>query len=176
MYFKQLIAKYITGNILPNKMPEFAYSGMKEGYDSPSLYILAGLEDIEDSYETDKYFKLALDELGLAIPDRRQAALQYASALAEQLINNKTDVYSGVKAIIDTAIGKYDFNSENKQHVYDSIFFDEVYGLYDTCDDLLDAKVDWIKDKSNEQLVVEVKKELFEALKVWNDEVKSLII
>ena len=176
MYFKQLIAKYITGNIPPAEMPEFAYSGMKEGYDSPSLHILAGLKDIEDSYETDKYFKLALNELRFTIPDSRQAALQYASALAEQLINNKTGVYYGVKEIIDTAIGKYDFNSENKQHVYDSIFFDEVYGLYDTCDDLLVAEVDWVKGKSNEELMIEVKQELLEELKVWNDKVKSLIV
>ncbi|WP_158995575.1 hypothetical protein [Mucilaginibacter sp. L196] len=176
MYFKQLISKYITGNIPTGEMAEFAYIGMKEGYDSPSLHILAGLEDIEDSYEADKCFKLTLNELGLIIPDNRQAALQYAAALAEQIINDKADVYHGVYEIINTAIGKYDFNSENKQHVYDSIFFDEVYGIYHTYEDLLAAKVDWVKDKSNEELMIEVKKELFEALIVWNDKIKDLIV
>ena len=181
MYFKQLIAKYITGNIPPHEMPEFAYSGMKEGYDSPSLHILAGLEGIEDSCETDKYFKSALSELNLIIPDSRQAVLLYASALAEQIINNKTDVYLGVKEIIDTAISKYDFNSENKQHVYDSIFFGEVYSTYYAYEDVSNNHLtyyntDWIKNKSNEELVIEVKATLFEALKVWDGKVKSLII
>lgn len=176
MNFKQLIAKYITGNIPPDEMPEFAYLGMKEGYDSPSLHILAGLEKKVDSYEAGNYFKLALNELGFIIPDNRQAALQYAAALAEQIINDKADVYHGVNEIIITAIGKYDFNNENKQHVYDSIFFDEVYCIYYTYEDLLEAKTNWVKDKSNKQLMIEVKKELFEALKVWNDKVKSLIV
>ena len=176
MYFNQLIAKYVTGSMPPDEIPEFAYSGMRDGYDSPSLHILAGLEEKVDPQEADKYFKLALNELGLAIPDRRQAALQYAVALAEEIINNKTDVYSGVNEIIHTAIEKYNFNSEIKQHVYDSIFFDEVYSLYYTYEDLLNAKIDWVKDKSNEQLMVEVKKELLESLKVWNDKIKSLII
>lgn len=123
MHFKQLIAKYILGNIPPSEVPEFAYAGMQEGYDSPSLHILAGLEGKVDPYETDKYFKLAVNELGLVIPDNRQAALQYASALAEQIINDKVEVCYGVHEIINTALGKYDFNSENKQYVYDSIFF-----------------------------------------------------
>jgi len=176
MYFKQLIAKYITGNIPPHEMPELAYSGMKEGYDSPSLHILAGLEDIEDSYETDKYFKLALNELGFTIPDSRQAALEYAVVLGEQIVNDKTDVYHGVKQIVNKALDTYNFYDESEQYLYDSILFNEVYSLYDTYDDLLVAEVDWVKGKSNEELMVEVKQELLEALKVWNDKIKSQIV
>jgi hypothetical protein len=180
MYFKQLIAKYVTGNIPPNEMPELAYLGMKEGYDSPSLHILAGLEDIEDSYETDKYFKLALNELGLAIPDNRQAALQYASALYEQLINNKTDVYHGIKEIIDTAYKKYYFINESEQYAYHDISFGKVYGLYYKYEDLLHGdlsyyNVDWVRSKSIEELIFEVKEDLFEALEEWNDKIKSQI-
>jgi hypothetical protein len=175
MYFKQLIAKYVTGNIPPNEMPELAYLGMKEGYYSPSLHILAGLEDIEDSYETDKYFKLALNELGLAIPDNRQAALQYAIVLGEQIVNDKTDVYHGVKQIVNMALAKYNFFDESKQYLYDTILFNEVYSLYDTYDELLVAEVEWVKGRSNEELMIKVNEDLFDAFIVWKEKIKSQI-
>jgi hypothetical protein len=182
MYFKQLIAKYVIGNLPPNEIPEFAYTAMKDGYDSPSLHILAGLEGNNlNPYEVNKYLKLAINELGLTMPDLRQAALEYAATLAEQIIYNRTDVYSGVGEIIHTAIGKYNFNNENKDHVLDSIFFDDVYSIYYTYEDVLHGDLscynpDWIKGKSNEELIVECEKRLFEALKVWNDKIKSLIV
>lgn len=56
-----------------------------------------------------------------------------------------------------------------------AFFFGEVYGIYYTYEDLLVAEVDWSIDKSNKELMVEVKKELFEALKMWNDKIKPLI-
>jgi hypothetical protein len=69
--FKQLVAKYVTGNLTTDQLPGIAYLAMVEGLDSPSLCILAGLEKNEDFYVIDRYFKLALKELDISIPDRR---------------------------------------------------------------------------------------------------------
>ena len=43
MTFKQLLAKYVTGNLPTYQFPDIGIAGMKEGLDSPSLIILAGL-------------------------------------------------------------------------------------------------------------------------------------
>jgi hypothetical protein len=77
-----------------------------------------------------------------------------------------------VREIKNKAIDTFNFYSETKQYVYDSIFFEHVYGLYDTCDDL-DAS--WVKGKSDEKLMAEVKENMLEELKKWNNTIKPYL-
>ena len=175
MNFRQLIAKYVTGNITIDQLPQIGIIALEEGLDSPSLYILAGLEKNESSYVIERYLELTLEELNIVMPNKRQAALEYACAIADEIISGEKELIAGVAEIKKKAIDSYDFWSESKHYVYDSIFFEKVYGLYVEYDDLLDAKVDWTEDKSNEELMLEVKEQMFDELIKWTEKTELLL-
>jgi hypothetical protein len=105
--FRQLLAKYVTGNLPPDNLPKLAVTAMEEGIDSPSLHILAGLEKAEDSLTFERYFFLALKELAIQLPDKRQAALIYALAIAEEIISGKKELIAGIAEIDDSRVAEH---------------------------------------------------------------------
>ena len=143
--------------------------GLEEGLDTPSLCILAGLGKYDSPFEIEHYFKLTLDELHIALPDKRQAAIEYALAIVDEILDGDKDVVTATREIMDKAIGSYDFFSENKEYCYDSIGLEAAYGLLDTIDDLSSAVKPWEAERTNEQLMVEVRIELATELKSWKD-------
>ena len=173
MDFRQQIAKYVTGNMTSDQLPEIGMTGLEEGLDTPSLCILAGLSKNESPFEIEHYFNLALDELKIALPDKREAALEYAIGIVDEIIGGKKDLITGTREIRYKAIDSYDFYSETKQYCYDSIGFEKAYGLFDTFEELSNADSPWQTEKTNEQLLTETKTELFEELKKWRDKIKN---
>ena len=174
MNFKQQIAKFVTGNLTTSQLPEISVTALEEGVYSPSLCILAGLDNNENPFQIDHYFKLTLNELNITLPNKRQTAIEYALAIVDEILAGEKDIISGTKEIIDNAIGSYDFYSESKLHSYDSIYFEKAYGLFDTFEELSNADHAWQKDKTNEQLMEEIKSELREELKKWKDKFKGI--
>ena len=140
--------------------------------DSPSLCILASLSKDENPFEIEHYFKLTLDELNIALPDKREAAIEYALAIVYEILEGEKELVNGTREVIDKAINSYDFFSESEQYSYDSIQFEKAYGLFDTFEELSDSDYAWQKDKTNEQLMEELKSDLREELKKWKDRFK----
>src|SRR5690606_29447002 len=173
MNFRQQIAKYVTGNMTTDQLPDIGVTGIEEGLNSPSLYILAGLSKNESPFQIDHYFKLTLDELNIKLPDKRQAAIEYAMAIVDEILDGKKDVIIGTREIRYKAIDSYDFFSESKQYCYDSIGFETAYGLFDTFDELSNAERLWQTEETIEQLMTETKTELFEELQKWKDKIKN---
>jgi hypothetical protein len=173
MNFTQQIAKYVTGNITTDQLPEIGITGLQEGFDTPSLCILAGLSKNESPFLIDHYFNLALKELNINLPDKRQAAIEYALGIVDEILEGEKDVIAGTREIRYKAIDSYDFFSESKQYCYDSIGFETAYGLFVTFDDLEDAVTPWQTEKTNEQLMSETRSELFEELKKWKHKIKN---
>jgi len=167
--FEQLIAKYVTGNLSPSQLPEIAYHGLEEGFESESLLILAAMSSNDNSFEIIQYFEKTLEELKILLPKRRKAALIYAEAIIDEIFEGKKDIIEGTREIYSNAIGSYDFFSETIKYCYDSIGFSSAYGLYDTYDDLKNADRQWESNRTNEMLMDEIRKDLFEELKEWKE-------
>ena len=91
--FRQQIAKYVTGNLTTDQLPDIGVTGLEEGLDIPSLCILAGLSKNESPFQIDHYFKLTLEELNIKLPDKRQAAIEYAMARNRQ---NRTETTTNI--------------------------------------------------------------------------------
>src|SRR5690606_18407238 len=170
--FSQYIAKYVCEHITSDELPKLGVAGLEQGLDTPSLRILAGLNRNDSPFEIEHYFKLAIEELNIKLPDKRQAALEFATAIVEEILEGKKDVISGTREIHSDAISSYDFFSENKRYCYDSIGFERAYGLLNTCDDLSGAVEPWSKEKSNQELLAETRAELLEELKKWKKYLK----
>ncbi|WP_445720466.1 hypothetical protein [Flavobacterium sp.] len=173
MNFRQQIAKYATGNVTFDQLPEIGMAGLEEGLNSPSLCILAGMDKNESAFEIEHYFKMALEELNILIPDKRQAAIYYGIAIVDEIIAGKKDVIDGTREIRYKAIDSYDFFSESEKYCYDSIGFEYAYGLFDTYDELQNADRPWQTEKTNEELMLETKTELLEELKSWKEKNKN---
>ena len=156
-----------------DQLPDIGMTGLEEGLDTPSLCILAGLSKNESPFDIEHYFKLALDELKITLPGKREAALEYAIGIVGEIVEGKKDIIKGAREICFKAIDSFDFYSENKYYCYDSIGFEKVYGLYDTFVELSNADRPWQTEKTNEQLMAETKTELFEELKKWRDKIKN---
>ena len=163
----------MTGNLTTDQLPDIGVTGLEEGMDTPSLCILAGLSKNESPFQIDHYFKLTLEELNIKLPNKRQAAIEYAMAIVDEIMDGKKDVIIGSREIRYKAIDSYDFFSESKQYCYDSIGFETAYGLFDTIDELSCANTSWKTEKPNEQFMTETKEELFEELKKWRDKIKN---
>lgn len=173
MNFKQLIGQYVIGNLLTEQLPQVAYKGLEEGFDSPSLVMLAGIEKGESSFVVEKHFKAALIELNIDIPDKRSAALEYATIIAQEIIDGKKNVFEGVGEIIYKVIRRGDFESYTTLYIYDGIFFERVYGLYYEYDGLENDLMHVSGDKSREQLILETRHDLLEELKKWKAKVQE---
>jgi hypothetical protein len=172
---KQIIAKYVTGSLPTEQIPQIGITALKEGFETPTLWILAGLDKNEDSYVMERYLKLALQELNITMPNKRHAALEYACAIADEIIDDQKDLITGVEELRNKAIDSFDFWSENINYVYDSISFEKVYGLYVDYDDLWDTHLPNIPFKSNNELMAETKVQLLEELKKWVEKTKLIL-
>jgi hypothetical protein len=164
MNFRQQIAKYATGNMTADQLPDMVgVSGLKEGLYTPSLCILAGLSKNESPDQIEHYFKLTLEELNIKLPDKRQAAIEYALAIVDEIIEDKKDIIKGTNEIYHKAICSYDFFSETKHYCYDSIGFEKAFGLFDTFEQLSSAGRPWQTEKKNGQLMDETKRNFWKS-------------
>lgn len=163
----------MTGNVPTSQLPDIAVQGLEEGLDTTSLCILAGLSKSENFFLVEHYFKLTLEELKIELPNRRQAALEYALAIVDEILEGEKEIIQGTKEICSNAIGSYDFFSETKDICFDSIGFEAVYGLSVTYSDLVEADHSWDTLKTNKQLMIEVETELFDELKKWKDKITN---
>ncbi len=170
MNFKRLVAQYFSGNLPAGKLPKASYVAFEEGYDSPSLWILAGLSDYDDSFEIEQYLKSSLKELSIPTPSKRKATIEYAKALAEEIIEGKRELVSGIHEIIYRAVSIFDFYAETISYVYDSILFEHVYGAYVEYTDF-EAGYGWKTDQETIDTLLELKVDLLEELKKWNEKV-----
>jgi hypothetical protein len=141
---------------------------MAEGLNAPSLHILAGLPENENEYVLYNYFLAAVRELDIELPDEREAAIEVGLAIAEEIITGKQSPFEGVIAMKQGMLDAYNFKSESKEYIYDSIGFARVYGLLITIEDLKDSgATPWQEDKTNAQLEAELLKELVKEVQDW---------
>ncbi|PTR00918.1 hypothetical protein C8P68_101147 [Mucilaginibacter yixingensis] len=164
MNFRQAAAGYIVGAFSTEDLPLIAYNALLKGLDSPSLVILAGMSANDTFYDLTHYFKLALKEIGIAIPSKRDACIIYALSIADDIFSEKIDLAKGASKMYYEAINRFDFNSETQRYAYDSIGFEQVYSLLMEYEDTLDS---W---PINETLQQEIINELSVALRKWYNE------
>jgi hypothetical protein len=165
--FRQGIISYVLDKAASDQLPAIAVRGLEEGLDTPSLRILAGMKASDYPSEIQHYFQRSIEELNIVLPDKRQAALEYALSIVQETLEGSKDVISGMKEIRYDAIDSYDFFSESKHYCYDSIGFEKAYGLFDTYEELSTADRPWDSVKTNQELMGDVKSQLFEELKKW---------
>jgi hypothetical protein len=102
--FKQKLAAYKLQLLEDENLPDLAITGLMEGLDSESLIILAGMSKTDNIFSMKSYFKHALEELMLKIPDIEEANEIIIDYYSELIINRKLDSFLGFKNLLH-AIG-----------------------------------------------------------------------
>lgn len=167
MNFQQALANYALGNVSHSKIPEIGINGLKEGLDSESLIILAGLSERDNSFEILHYFDKALQELNVKMPEKEDAVFVLMAYYLDAVLDGEIDPVEGVGKIYNDILLQTELFYESKFYVYDSINFHHIYGLYDSYLDLKEAKVPWRDGKTNEELMQDIKFKIIQELKIW---------
>jgi hypothetical protein len=169
MTFNQYLGKYVCGNLSEMDYPELGVAGIIEGFESKYLGILAGMNRTDETSELRKYLKWTIEELNIELPKKRDAALLYSNGIMDEILNEEKDVIDGVYEIKNFAIDSYDFRTETKKYLFDSIGFEKAYGLFVEYYDLKDS----FANESNQNLMTETKAELLVEIKNWKLKLKN---
>jgi hypothetical protein len=166
--FERDIDRLILGIITVSEFPEIALKALEEGFDTESLTILAGLTPDEEYSRINYYFNQTVRELSLSIPDKRQAAINYARTLIEEMNQGKRNVFKGTEEFINICLDGPLYEKDLK-YAYDSRRFSKGYGLFDSLRDLDPAGTTrWSDEKTNSEIEEELKALLLEELNIWS--------
>ena len=105
---------------------DWAVGMIVEGYDSPSLRILAGLDENGNVFETEETFGRVVRELGMREPNTSGKLGGYACYVASRILSGMISPENGVKALYRVW----------RMSDYKEEYFDWV---------LLDDALDWVR-------------------------------
>jgi hypothetical protein len=90
-----------VGRLASEDLPEIATEALVRGLDSPALRVLAGQArwDVRDSSDL---FRVALDELGIELPDTDRAQWHLARRTAGEIVAGR--IRAALGAVADTAL------------------------------------------------------------------------
>ncbi|WP_395750229.1 hypothetical protein [Prosthecobacter sp.] len=132
----------------PADCVEWAMEALTEGYDTPSLRILAGLASPLVIFEVRDYAKRALRELGISIPNGPAAISAYARDLVSDILVQPPLMQSRLRELCDLCIAE-DYQND----IYDFYLLRWAY------DDLKNETVQWYwdgADRSNiDQIILQ---------------------
>jgi len=138
MPFEESISKYIIGKVEISEIPKIAVKGVEEGYESESLFILAGMNENDNPFELKNYLELSLEELGIGPKSRFEAAKYltdyYVNKIGQRVItpingvdfikNNCWDILQSKQG--GKELDTYQKRIENIIHVWYNYFEDYV--------------------------------------------------
>jgi len=122
MTLVQKLSAYTLGMLSDKDLPDIALTGLDEGYDSPSLRILAGYRSSDNPFQLKDYFEKALMELGIAERNQRDSLIEIIKYYADQIVHKKLDPYLGFDQIDKILL--------STQFEYRDIFLDKCYVDY----------------------------------------------
>ncbi len=93
MNFIEKIADYVLGNRTPGQLPDIAMSGLKEGIESDSLFILAGMHKNDNAFELQAYFDRMLAEVGIDLPNKIEAAYTVIAYYLSMAVDEPSKAY-----------------------------------------------------------------------------------
>lgn len=168
--FLENLALYVVKVQPSSVLPNIAMQGLVDGYESPSLLLLAGLATDENPFVIDEYFKKVLQELNVDLVGTNQAAFFLVKSIAKKILDNQIDTYAGCDFIFSQILSSTDLRRQDDKFVYDSIGLSDIYSLYITIEELKNASIRWDKLKTNEQLIEEAKENIKMKFKEWNND------
>jgi hypothetical protein len=92
------VDSYVLGHTSAEGLPDAAVAALQEGFDSPTLRVLAG-SDGEPGDELERLLRKALSELVISFPTPAEAGLSLARHVAAEVVRGLTSPYEGARRI-----------------------------------------------------------------------------
>lgn len=143
------LANFVLRLVLSDRLPSIATKLLENGYDSPALRMLSGLNESE-IVEAIPLFNQAILEIGLSLPSRYEAVLSLAKETAMKILRRDVMPYEGAKIIwmlslkVDheiCALHPFVYAASEWERIEDRLLFErgiveEAKILVGTCDGL----------------------------------------
>lgn len=97
-------AKFALGLCDTKDLVTAAVGALEQGYDTPSLVTLAGYTDEDE--DAKEMFRLALTELGVAVPSKRSAIVRLSRAIAQEILSGNVAADVGSRKIWDLTLSE----------------------------------------------------------------------
>jgi hypothetical protein len=96
-----LLLKGMSNMTMGQDYVDWAVSALTDGFDSPGLAILGGLDTEGIVYRSDaeKYFQQVVQELGIPVPDSNVVPRELVDWIAERIVEGTVDPVTGVDSI-----------------------------------------------------------------------------
>jgi len=89
---------FVLSMLSTDDMLKIVMCAIESGFDTPSLWQLAGLEN-PDAETVKRLFSKIFDELGIPLPSPPEAGRSMARRIAQDVINNTITPYEGAKRV-----------------------------------------------------------------------------
>lgn len=160
--FELHIASFALGHKSTSELPTIALVGLQQGLDSESLLVLAGMSSSDNSFEIEFYFRSALKELGIQLPNKQDATIKLAKFFVDEVLDGKITVIEGVSRIItDCQLLVFD-----NGRLMDKWNFLTIHDLFYSYEDYLEAH---LPSKELDKHLATITEEIFEELRIWRD-------
>ena len=145
MNFQQKLADFVLGNRSTSQHPDIALTGLDEQLESESLFILAGMNERDNSFELEQYFRQMLSELQIELPTKMEAANVLLNYFMTQMVEEPTRAFELMTKIenrIYYAIEWSESNSQNtKKYVGQELGLEHLYTWYRELQDFKDGSM-----------------------------------
>jgi hypothetical protein len=161
MNFKQRISAHAIGILTPKDLQETAAAGLAEGYASETLHTLAELYYNLHPVQLEDYFRQALDELNISLPDTYQAVIRMTRYYICQILNGELDAQVGFY-LIDNMLKTVEF-------YYADLGLQEAYEQYMYIADYSSPQFepDDAEGMSREEAIACARSGLLNSLRCW---------
>jgi hypothetical protein len=121
-----------------NDYIDWAADMLGQGYDSPSLRILAGLVDSKGStFEPEHYFQLCVKELSIILPEFKQALRAYALEISSDIIDGNIRPGDGVR-VLSRIYMATDFDPDYEEwYILDEVLNNPLDGTLEQFDSIV---------------------------------------
>lgn len=168
MKFKQHLANYVLGNVDEQDLIHIATNALVEGYDSPSLRILAGESDTANPFEINSIFKSVLRELEVELPTEDEAIMMLLCYHIEKIAEGRTPPRERMETIMEEIYYPGKLFEKEKEFVGESHDLNHLIGCYYSYDDIEERPKKWILGRlSDKKSMKALDQEMIEHAKEW---------
>jgi hypothetical protein len=143
MNFIEKIANYSLGNYGRNHFPEIAVTALYEGIESESLYVLAGMNDRDSTFELQTYFDKSLSELEITLPNKYTSAQFLLRYHLNKMVIEPETAYDTMIIIHNQITHKVDWEKElgleAKEYVGAELGLESIYTWFRELQDFEDG-------------------------------------
>ena len=169
MNFIESISNYVLENYSVKELPNIAMKALNENIESESIYILAGMDEKDNSFEILQYFNHSLDELQINLPSKAVAAKILTKYYLIKIVENPNKVFEIMQILDNDVYKQIDWKGHERKHIGEELNLEYLYTWYREIQDWIDNGMilyfnDLSRDeqrmKFDENLLLEAKKTL----------------